>query len=150
MFKFWNADFLIEHFLYWMLALCVCTAMIATPSNGKQRHSRAHFCSIFLWSLGCHCQLDDNYRNPNNNERDHLVGRLTSCPDNGPNVPFCSKSQLWQKYVELNCSVRIATPASMQLNAAHITHAAHKTQAKIILYMEHTNLPRRPPWIIFV
>ena len=42
-------------------------------------------------------------------------------------------------------SVRIATPASMQINAAHITHAAHKTQAKIILYMEHTNLPRRPP-----
>ena len=28
-----------------------------------------------IW--GCHRQLDDQYRNPNNNNRDHLVGQLT-------------------------------------------------------------------------
>ena len=29
-----------------------------------------------IW--GCHRQLDDHHRNPNNNDRDHLVGQLTS------------------------------------------------------------------------
>ena len=30
-----------------------------------------------IW--GCHRQLDDQHRNPNMNNKDHLVGRLTSC-----------------------------------------------------------------------
>ena len=29
-----------------------------------------------MW--GCHRQLDDQYRNPNINNRDHLVGQLTT------------------------------------------------------------------------
>ena len=29
-----------------------------------------------IW--GCHRQLDDQYRNPNNNNRDHLVGQLNT------------------------------------------------------------------------
>ena len=29
-----------------------------------------------IW--GCHRQLDDQYRNPNMNKKDHLVGQLTS------------------------------------------------------------------------
>ena len=31
-----------------------------------------------IW--GCHHQLDDQYRNPNANNRDHLVGQLTTGP----------------------------------------------------------------------
>ena len=30
-----------------------------------------HCCAIFL------CEIDDHHRNPNNNDRDHLVGQLT-------------------------------------------------------------------------
>ena len=30
-----------------------------------------------IW--GCHRQLDDQYRNPNMNNKDHLVGQLTTC-----------------------------------------------------------------------
>ena len=33
----------------------------------------AHCCAIFL--------CDDHHRNPNNNDRDHLVGQLTSVAD---------------------------------------------------------------------
>ena len=33
----------------------------------------AHRCTIFLCYLGC----DDQYRNPNINDRDHLVGQIT-------------------------------------------------------------------------
>ena len=29
-----------------------------------------------IW--GCHRQLDDHHRKPNNNDRDHLVGQLTN------------------------------------------------------------------------
>ena len=29
-----------------------------------------------IW--GCHCQLDDQHRNPNINNKNHLVGRLTN------------------------------------------------------------------------
>ena len=34
-----------------------------------------------IWD--CHHQLDDHHRNPNVNNRDHLVGQLTNASDNG-------------------------------------------------------------------
>ena len=30
-----------------------------------------------VWGVSCHCQLDDQYRNPNINNKDHLVVQLT-------------------------------------------------------------------------
>ena len=51
------------------------------------RYFLAHCCAIFLCSLG----RDDHHRNPNTNDRDHLVGQLTSidcandCRDDGDN-----------------------------------------------------------------
>ena len=36
-----------------------------------------------IW--GCHRQLDDHHRNPNSNDRDHLVGQLTRVEDNQQN-----------------------------------------------------------------
>ena len=42
----------------------------------KSAEPLAHCCAIFLWSLGR--EIDDHHRNPNINDRDHLVGQLTN------------------------------------------------------------------------
>ena len=47
----------------------VKTAIPALSSGQSNLHQP-------IW--GCHRQLDDQHRNPNNNDRDHLVGQLTS------------------------------------------------------------------------
>ena len=44
----------------------------------KSAEPLAHCCAIFLWSLGR--EIDDHHRNPNINDSDHLVGRLTTEP----------------------------------------------------------------------
>jgi len=46
----------------------VKTAIPALSSGQSNLHQP-------IW--GCHRQLDDHHRNPNNNDRDHLVGQLT-------------------------------------------------------------------------
>ena len=46
----------------------VKTAIPALSSGQSNLHQP-------IW--GCHRQLDDQHRNPNNNDRDHLVGQLT-------------------------------------------------------------------------
>ena len=43
-----------------------------------------------IW--GCHRQLDDQHRNPNMNNKDHIVGQLTT-----PRVPRC------HRVLEKNC-----------------------------------------------
>ena len=48
----------------------VKTAIPALSSGQSNLHQP-------IW--GCHRQLDDQHRNPNNNDRDHLVGQLTMC-----------------------------------------------------------------------
>ena len=47
----------------------VKTAIPALSSGQSNLHQP-------IW--GCHRQLDDQHRNPNNNDRDHLVGQLTT------------------------------------------------------------------------
>ena len=47
----------------------VKTAIPALSSGQSNLHQP-------IW--GCHRQLDDHHRNPNNNDRDHLVGQLTT------------------------------------------------------------------------
>ena len=47
----------------------VKTAIPALSSGQSNLHTP-------IW--GCHRQLDDQYRNPNMNNKDHLVGRLTT------------------------------------------------------------------------
>ena len=48
-----------------------------------------------IW--GCHRQLDDHHRNPNNNDRDHLVGQLTNGDGDGerPLLPQKCEFERW-------------------------------------------------------
>ena len=47
--------------------------MLSVRLEGGGPLHLAHCCAIFLCYLG----RDDHYRNPNINDRDHLVGQLT-------------------------------------------------------------------------
>ena len=48
---------------------------------------------------GCHRQLDNHHRNPNSNDRDHLVGQLTRLPL-GPHAQLPMLH--WNKLVKTN------------------------------------------------
>ena len=65
-FLFWLRD---TYKKYILQKNWVKTAIPALSSGQSNLHTP-------IW--GCHRQLDDQYRNPNMNNKDHLVGQLTS------------------------------------------------------------------------
>ena len=65
--------------------------VIPALSSGRSNLQRP------IW--GCHRQLDDQYRNPNINNRDHLVGQLTTQCDAAqiPLIAVVVAIEVWVK-----------------------------------------------------
>ena len=127
------------------------------PKSPKSPHSRAlpmlpswesqltlaHRCAIFLCYLGC--EIDDQYRNSNVNNKDHLVGQLTKLTpthSNWPNVP--NSPQLSQYHTISPNSFN--SPQATQLSPTNLS-SPNSTQLvtfETSIQLTHPNSPNSP------
>ena len=92
-----------------------------------------------LW--GCHRQLDDQYRNPNINNRDHLVGQLTTT------FGTCSLNPVWA-IIRLLKAMIVRNKGKVQKNMQHeffLLPSRFFSTFPFVKIFHSPNLSKHPP-----